>query len=142
MSSLSSNATREYENADADIEMGQEEEAVDSSSSSSTDTPSANQDNKHHGWLVIGTTALLLLIGFTTLSSKYTLNKSAISSIQQQTRNLIDLSSWASILGSTPSPPTKSPTNKPIIDMSDWHNALGPTPPVSYIVVHIMCSSL
>ena len=134
MSSSSSIATREYENVDTDIETGQEE-AVDNISSSSiedTTTTATNQANKHHKWLAIGTTALLLTVGFTTLSSKYTLNKSAISSIQQQTRNLIDLSSWASILGSTPSPPTKSPTQKPIIDMSDWQDVLGPTPPVSY----------
>ena len=138
MSSLSSNATREYENADTDIETGQQD-VVDSSSSSLSTEDTATTATNHYKWSVIGTTALLLTVGFTTLSSKYTPNKPVT---QQQTRNLIDLSSWASILGSTPSPPTKSPTQKPIIDMSDWHNALGPTPPVSYIVVHIMCSSL
>jgi len=127
----SSIATREYENADTDIETGQEDVVDSSISSSSTDTATTtttNQVNKHYKWLVIGTTALLITVGFITLSLKYTANKSAISSVQQQTRNLIDLSSWASILGSTLSSPTKSPTQKPIIDMSDWHNALGPTP--------------
>jgi len=132
----SSIATREYENADADIETGQED-VVDSISSSSTDTATTatNQISKHHEWLVIGITSLLLIVGFTTLSLKYTANKS-VTKIQQQTRNLIDVSSWASILGNTPSP-TKSPTQKPIIDMSDWHDALGPTPPVSCCACHM-----
>ena len=125
---LSSVNTREYENAD--IETGQEE-AFDSISSSSTDIATSNQANKHHKWLVIGITSLLLIVRISTLSLKYTANKSAVS---KQTRNLIDLSSWASMLGSTPSP-TKSPTQKPIIDMSDWHDALGPTPPVRLLVV-------
>ena len=125
----SSIATKEYKNAD--IETGQEE--AESISSSSTDTATAilNQTSKHHKWLVIGITSLLLIVRISTLSLKYTANKSAVS---KQTRNLIDLSSWASMLGSTPSP-TKSPTQKPIIDMSDWHDALGPTPPVRLLVV-------
>ena len=120
-------ATTEYDNTDTDIETGQEEEAVIAPLSFIDTTP--NQVNKHHEWLVIGTTVLILIIGFTTLSLKYTPSNKSV--IQKQTRNLIDVSSWASILGSTPSP-TKSPTQKPIIDMSDWHDALGLTPPVSY----------